>query len=246
MQLGPRGQSRPFVHSRQTMGRRAGHGRPAAPTPRAAAGRPPLPGPAQSARPRPPGAALAAGRRGAAGALALPRPRREQRARSPGGSGGLWAERTPPRRARRVALPAPRDPSPPAPEVTGDASPYLPAPLRLAPSARAARPPAAFAHGRAAILRFTNYCTSFGAGGRRVSRELPTSPAARSLASPPPVAPTRILPAPRYPGAGARGGRAAAAGASASLLGSGGGAAPPPPRPSDGGHKPEGGSARPR
>lgn len=79
-----------------------------------------------------------------------------------------------------------------------------------------------------------------------MSRELPTPPAARALASPPPAAPTRILPAPRCPGAGARGGRAAAAGASASLAGSGGGAAPPPPRPSGGGHQPEGGPTPPR
>lgn len=86
------GQHRPFARRRQTIGRRAGRGRPTAPTPRAAAGRPPPAGPG-SARLGPPAPAgreppLPRGRRGAAEALALPRPRRESTwLRSPGGGG---------------------------------------------------------------------------------------------------------------------------------------------------------------
>lgn len=57
-------------------------------------------------------------------------------------------------------------------------------PRPLSPRPPAALPPAAFAHDRAAILRLTNYCTSFGAGGE------PGTPdaAARSAHSHPPGA----------------------------------------------------------
>ncbi|XP_021242091.1 basic salivary proline-rich protein 1-like [Numida meleagris] len=88
-------------------------------------------------------------------------------------------------------------PAAPSPlPAAGSRRPYLPPPHRLSPR----RPPASSAHGRAAILRLTNYCTSFGAGGRRPSRELPTPPGPSPRRRPRrPLASSRRLAAPGRP-----------------------------------------------
>lgn len=131
--------------------------------------------PCPPARPRGAGAALSPGRR-----PPCPCPAGQRRARRQG-------ERARPRVTSRRPEPPPR---------RRDRRPYLPPPHRLSPR----RPPASSAHGRAAILRLTNYCTSFGAGGRRPSRELPTPPGPSPRRRPRrPLASSRRLAAPGRP-----------------------------------------------
>ncbi|XP_039931989.1 basic salivary proline-rich protein 2-like [Hirundo rustica] len=161
------------------------------------------------------------------GGSAVPSLPEERPARSRGKRGR--AQGAPPRAAGSPSrLPAPR-------AALSESLPAGAAPPR--PLSPRRRPPAACAHGRAAILRFTNYCTSFGAGGRRMGRELPTP--RPPAPSPRPAAPTRILPARRCPGAGAR--RARTARPLPQPPWQRAGAEPlPPPRPSGGGHRARG------
>lgn len=161
------------------------------------------------------------------GGSAVPSPSEERPARSRGKRGR--AQGAPPRAAGSPSrLPAPR--APPSESLPAAAAPPRP----LSPRRR---PPAACAHGRAAILRFTNYCTSFGAGGRRMGRELPTP--RPPAPSPRPAAPTRILPARHCPGTGAQ--RARTARPLPQPPWQRAGAEPlPPPRPSGGGHRARG------
>lgn len=140
---------------------------------------PPAAGTAPAARPPPPDNREASGAVAAAGpGSARPPPPARSRPCPGEARGGESAGGAPSPPGERLAG------SPGA--SAGVRGARLTAPLRLAPSARAraALPPAAFAHDRAAILRLTNYCTSFGAGGE------PGTPdaAARSAHSHPPGA----------------------------------------------------------